>query len=45
MGSDLKSAMILADRLEPIEFARRCCFKIAFDLGMERRLVILYGRR
>src|SRR5437588_12009402 len=37
VGSDLKPAVILAEGLEPLDLARRCCFEIAFDIGMQWR--------
>jgi hypothetical protein len=45
VGSDLDPAVILAQGLEPIDLAGRCCFEVTFDVGMQRRLVVLHGQK
>jgi hypothetical protein len=39
----LDAAVVLADRLDLFDLAGRHCFEIAFDIGMECRLVVLHG--
>src|SRR5271169_6034376 len=41
VGSDLDPAVILAQRFEPFDLAGRRCFEVTFDVGMQRRLVVL----
>ena len=43
MVAHLNAAVILADRLDLLNFLGWRCFEIAFDVGMECRLVILDG--
>jgi len=45
MGADFEPAMLLADSLDPLDLAGRRCFEIAFDLRVERRLVVLHGQK
>jgi hypothetical protein len=45
MGANLDAAVVLADRLDLFDLAGRRCFEIAFDIGMECRLVVLHGQK
>jgi hypothetical protein len=37
--------VILANGLAPLDLAGRCRFEIAFNIGMECRLVVLHGQK
>jgi hypothetical protein len=45
MGAEFDPAVILTEGLEPLDLAGRCGVEIAFDVGMQRRLVVLDGQK
>jgi hypothetical protein len=45
MGADFEPAVLFADALAAFDFCARCGVEIAFDIGMQRRLVVLTANR
>jgi hypothetical protein len=45
MDADFEPAMLLADGLDALDLAFKRCFEIAFDLRVERRLVVLHDQK
>ena len=43
--ANLETAVVLVDGLDLLDFGGRRGFEIAFDIGVERRLVVLDGEK